>query len=186
MFIYMVLQLFKFMRNKFYIILVCSIVAAGSLYLFGVNSSEKTSSCPFCDEHVRERQKFYEDDLVIAMMTHKPILPGHVLVIPKRHVERLELLTDEEVSHIFKTIKKVHQAVSKAFGTSSYLILQKNGTEVGQTVPHVHFHYIPRETGDTSTLKFLYHFYISSFKKPLSVDEMKPTIEHLQSSMPVD
>lgn len=170
------------MLKKFYLAFALFIVIMGCLFLFVTDGANRANDnlCPFCDPLIIERQKFYEDDLVIALVTHKPILPGHILIIPKNHTERLEFLSDDEVLHVYKTIQKVHKVVSKVFGTSSYLILQKNGIEAGQTVPHVHFHYIPRKTGDTSSLKFLFHFYISSFKRPLNEDEMKPIIEKLK------
>jgi histidine triad (HIT) family protein len=138
--------------------------------------------CPFCDSNVLNQQTFYEDDLVLALYTHKPIFPGHCLIIPKRHVERFEELTSEEITQIGEMIKKVNQAVEKVFDTSSYLLLQKNGSEVGQSVPHVHFHYIPRKANDSSTLKFLIKMYIANIKGPISPDEMRENIEKLKAS----
>src|SRR4029078_13357621 len=133
-------------------ITVCFIVLifAGTFFYFSFDSTNslKNDYCPFCDSKVIEYQKFYEDDLVIALYTHRPIFPGHSLIIPKRHVERFEMLNDQEITRISQVIKKVDKAAQKVFGTSAYLLLQKNGREVGQTVPHVHFHYIPRKTGD--------------------------------------
>lgn len=158
-----------------------------SLLLFSLSYSfqgEKTyEKCPFCDQNVLNAQKFYEDELTIALYTHKPVFPGHVLVIPKRHVERFEELSEEEISHLFQTLLKVNQAVSKVFGTTAYLILQKNGREVGQSVPHVHFHYIPRKENDSSALKFFFYFYFSNFKNPISKEEMKANVEKLKAAI---
>lgn len=139
--------------------------------------------CPFCDPQIISRQKFYEDDLVMVLYTHKPIFQGHCLIIPKRHVTRFELLTDAEAAHITTIIKKVHRAASEIFGTTSYLILQKNGKEVGQSVPHLHFHYIPRMAGDSSSLKFIVKVYIANIKKPLPYHEMHEVIEKLKTHM---
>ncbi len=93
------------------------------------------------------------------------------------------MLSDEEILQIGRVTKKVNQAASKVFKTSSYLLLQKNGLEVGQTVPHVHFHYIPRADGDTSTLKFFAKMYISNFLKPLSSVEMEQVVKSLKMEM---
>jgi histidine triad (HIT) family protein len=162
----------------FVILLITSLV--GIVYFFSPRPAHFTEYCAFCDPKVLGRQKFYEDDLVLALYTHKPILPGHCLVLPKRHVERFELLTDEEITQIGRVIKKVDQAVTKVFGTSSYLLLQKNGIEVGQSVPHVHVHYIPRKEGDSSTFGFLVKMYIANAKGPISSDEMQEIIEKLK------
>lgn len=170
------------MRRKILITFICIGVLLGGVYFLDVSGPKELNrqACAFCNEEIVNHQKFYEDDVVVAMLTHKPILPGHVLIIPKRHVERYEELTDDEIVHIHHAIQKVHQIVSKVFGTSSYLLLQKNGVEVGQTVPHVHFHYIPRETGDRSMLKFLFYFYISNFKQPMSEAQLTKSLELLK------
>lgn len=168
----------------FTIVLICLII--GGVYFGFVKPFSQASfndPCPFCDQNVLNNQTFYEDDLVLALYTHKPIFPGHCLIIPKRHVERFEILTDAEISQIGKVIKKVNQAVIKVFKTSSYLLLQKNGLEVGQSVPHVHFHYIPRKAGDDSIIQFMINMYIANFKHPLSQDDMHETVEKLRQAI---
>ncbi|MBI2743782.1 MAG: HIT family protein [Chlamydiales bacterium] len=144
---------------------------------------QEEAYCAFCDPKVLDAQTFYEDELVLALYTHKPIFPGHCLIIPKRHVPRFEGLTDQECLHIAQTIRKVNLAVSKVFGTSSYLLLQKNGEEVGQSVPHVHFHYIPRMKGDDSTLKFFWRMYFVNMQGPIDPQEMKETVSKLKEAI---
>lgn len=174
------------MKKKFLYFLLLSCILGGIFYFNSSNKSEDSldsSYCAFCDPEVLNRQKFYEDGLVLALYTHKPVFPGHCLIIPKRHVERFEQLTDDEMNQMGRVIKKVNEAASKVFNTSSYLLLQKNGLEVGQTVPHVHFHYIPRQTGDTSTLKFLISMFLSNIKKPISNEEMQKIVQQLKKEM---
>lgn len=140
-------------------------------------------TCAFCSDEVLKRQTFYEDDRVLALYTHKPIYPGHCLIIPKRHVERFEMLTDEEIVAIGQVIKKVNRAVEEVFETSAYLLWEKNGREVGQSVPHVHFHYIPRKKGDDSTLAFLFNMFLANLKSPISEQEMQETVEKLKAAI---
>ncbi|MES2121278.1 MAG: HIT family protein [Chlamydiota bacterium] len=139
--------------------------------------------CAFCDEKVLDAQKFYEDDLVLALYTHRPIFPGHCLVITKRHVPRFEELSEEEALRIDQILKKVDLAVSPTYGTSSYLLLQKNGREAGQSVPHLHFHYIPRKAGDDSFLGFFYHMALANLKKPIEPHEMQGNVLQLKDRM---
>jgi histidine triad (HIT) family protein len=139
--------------------------------------------CPFCDSNQLNLQKFYEDEFVIALYTHKPVFPGHSLIIPKRHVERFEMLSEDEMIHIGNSIKKVNQAAETVFGTASYLLLQKNGFEVGQTVPHLHFHYIPRQAGDDSTLKFMFKMYVANFKSPMKPAEIQEITSQMKAAM---
>lgn len=134
-------------------------------------------SCPFCDPTVLEKQAFYEDDYVIGLYDLKPVFEGHSLAIPKRHVERFEDLTETEMVHLFQLIKKIDLAAKKAFQTNDYMILQKNGVGAGQTVNHVHFHYIPRKQGEESTLYLQWRFFTHLFSNPISDQEMKEHVD---------
>ncbi|MDP1880007.1 MAG: HIT family protein [Parachlamydiaceae bacterium] len=162
-------------KKLFYCFIAMGCLIGISYFYLSKHLTEISSEeyCAFCDVEVLNRQKFYEDDLVFALYTHKPILPGHCLIIPKRHVERFEMLTDEEITQVGRVIKKVNQAALNVFNTSDYLILQKNDIEVSQSVPHVHFHYIPRQKGDDSTLKFLAKMYITNLQNPYQLLKCK-------------
>ena len=174
------------MRIKFSLLTLVLISLIVGVYFFLVSPFSRSSFndyCAFCEPEVLNSQKFYEDDHVLALYTHKPILPGHCLIISKRHVERFDELTDVEIMQIGKVIKKVNQAVNKVFETSFYLLLQKNGYEVGQSVPHVHFHYIPRKAGDDSSIQFLLKMYIANAKRPISQNEMDEIVGKLRQAI---
>lgn len=127
----------------------------------------RKAECAFCNPEILDAQTFYRGDGALGILTYKPAVPGHVLIIPKRHVERFEDLTSEEILAIGETVKKVDRRVRGAFGNTDYLLLQKNGRGVGQSVPHVHFHYLP-------AAKFLIaRFFISPWLKPLNQEELK-------------
>lgn len=158
------------------------------LYLFLTSSSSKLdktghSFCPFCSTDVLERQTFYEDELVLALYTHKPIFPGHCLIIPKSHIERFDDLNEDEILQIYTTIKKIHTSVSSVFKTSAYMLLQKNGKEVGQSVPHLHFHYIPRKKNTTSPWKFVLNMFIANCSSPINRESMQKIVDELREEM---
>lgn len=165
------------------IILLVFLVTGTGVYLLSLRHRELAFSakeCPFCDPAVLQRQAFYADDLVLALYTHRPVMPGHCLVIPKRHVERFERLTDAEADQICRVIKKVNAAVEKVFSTSPYLLLQKNGWEVGQSVPHIHFHYVPRKAGDGSMLKLLFKMLWADTGRPLAQKNIEKAVQELK------
>lgn len=139
--------------------------------------------CVFCNRRILDYQKVYEDDLALVLYTHKPITPCHFLIIPKRHITRFEELSEKEISKVFEVIKKADIAASKVFNTSSYLLLQKNGLEIGQTVPHVHFHYIARKTGENSSLSLISKMLFEPFRKPISSKKMEEITQTMQSQM---
>lgn len=174
------------MTKKFFFSLLLGSCLFGGLYFTFSKPPVDISPnayCAFCDPDVLNRQKFYEDALVLALYTHKPVVPGHCLIIPRRHVDRFEKLTSEEITQMGQVIKKVHEAATRVFDAPSYLLLQKNGREVGQTVPHVHFHYMPRKIGDSSRLTFLAKMFIADLKGPISPKEMQEIVEKMKAAM---
>ncbi|MGD2169482.1 MAG: HIT family protein [Chlamydiota bacterium] len=171
------------LKKVLFLLVICS---AGVIFFylqFAKVSSD--TPCAFCDKEILSRQKFYEDDVVIALYTHKPIVPSHFLIIPKRHVERLEMLSQEEILHIHQVIQKVNGASNKVFHTSAYLIHQKNGSEMGQSVPHVHFHLIAKQSKDSSSFKFFVNMIIANVCSPISSEAMQQVTDEMKMAMDV-
>jgi diadenosine tetraphosphate (Ap4A) HIT family hydrolase len=164
-------------------ILIALLVLTAIYFVWPDPTYYSSANCPFCNPTILNAQTFYEDDLTLGLCTNRPKMPGHCLVIPKRHVERFEDLTDEESVQICRVLKKVDRAVSKTFNTSSYLLLQKNGRESAQTVPHVHFHYIPRKAGDYIGLGYLIKSSIIDLLPPISPTEMDHSVEKMKAAM---
>lgn len=81
-------------------------------------------------------------------MNLKPLLPGHVLVIPRRVTPRVSDLTHAEVTDLFLTVQRVGRMVERVFQASSLNIAIQDGFDAGQSVPHVHTHIIPRRNAD--------------------------------------
>lgn len=153
-------------------------VAAMKVDLF----SHPRTDCAFCDGSVLERQEVFRGEFSSILFTHKPAVDGHLLVIPHRHVERYESLTGDEIKEMGELVIKAQSAAHSLFGTDEYLLLQKNGRGVGQTVPHVHIHVIPKK-GTMSQLSFTVRFFISSWLKPLDGEQTKILAQQLISAL---
>ncbi|KAJ5972958.1 Histidine triad (HIT) protein [Penicillium vulpinum] len=93
-------------------------------------------------------QVFYTTPLTFALVNLKPILPGHVLVSPRRVVPRVKDLTPAETSDLFLTVRRVGRMVERVYGATSLNIAVQDGAHAGQSVPHVHAHIIPRKAAD--------------------------------------
>jgi bis(5'-adenosyl)-triphosphatase len=78
----------------------------------------------------------------------KPLLPGHVLVVPKRIVPRYSGLTIPETTDLALTVRKVSKMIERVYGADAMNIAMQDGEAAGQSVKHVHFHIIPRKMGD--------------------------------------
>jgi histidine triad (HIT) family protein len=88
--------------------------------------------------------KIYEDEHVIAILDINPLSEGHALVIPKEPAETIDTLSDEFAAAVGLVLPRIVRALKKVTGAESVNILQNNGADAGQAVPHVHFHIIPR------------------------------------------
>ena len=91
---------------------------------------------------------FVETRLSLGFVNLKPVVPGHVLICPKRVVEKYDECTDEEISDFMQLSKRVGVVLKRAFDASSLTLTVQDGKEAGQTVPHVHVHVMPRKVGD--------------------------------------
>ena len=103
--------------------------------------------CPFCGPE-KDAAVFYESDGFLALYNIAPVLPGHVLVIPRAHHTSLLALSPEAFSEFFSTARTVLAIVLKAFGTDAFDWSIQEKPEAGQTLPHLHLHIVPRRRND--------------------------------------
>ena len=101
--------------------------------------------CAFCKIVRREApaSQVYEDEKVIAFLSIRPVNVGHTLVVPKKHYENIYEISEEEVAHLYKIVKKVAYAVNRAVCAEGIRIVQNNGEAAGQAIFHLHVHVIP-------------------------------------------
>jgi len=92
--------------------------------------------------------KVYEDDSVLVFLDVAPLAKGHCLVIPKEHAEFICEVSD--IGQVAKMVQKVSSVLGEL--NDGVNVLQNNGKSAGQLVPHVHFHLIPRNSGDNVNL----------------------------------
>lgn len=102
--------------------------------------------CLFCDPP-RERI-FHEGHLVYGLWDGYPVSPGHVLLIPRRHVPDWFAATPDEQRELMKAVSIAKAAVEARHRPDGWNIGVNVGTAGGQTIDHLHVHLIPRYTGD--------------------------------------
>ena len=110
------------------------------------------SQCIFCNLS-KDKEIIAENDLAIAFYDSFPVNPGHVLIIPKRHVANYFELTEEECVAIQALLKIVKDTVEEKFHPDGYNIGVNVNEAAGQSVFHVHMHLIPRYIGDVENPK---------------------------------
>ena len=101
--------------------------------------------CLFCEIAAGNipSKKAYEDDSVVAFYDIAPQAPVHVLIIPRRHIESAQALTEADntlLCHMFAVAREL--AVTLGVAVSGYRLITNVGKDAGQSVPHLHLHLI--------------------------------------------
>src|ERR1700722_17928221 len=91
--------------------------------------------------------RLFDHEHTLAFMDLMPQSDGHALVITREPAETLFDLSPEGAAACMRTTQHVATAVKRAFDAPGMLVTQVNGSAAGQSVPHVHFHIIPRRPG---------------------------------------
>ena len=106
------------------------------------------AACVFC-AIIREPERaehVYEDAQTVAFLDHRPLFPGHVLVVPREHHETLADLPPALLTPLFGVARLLTRAVEAGLGAEGTFVALNN--KVSQSVPHLHVHVIPRRKGD--------------------------------------
>lgn len=82
----------------------------------------------------------------VGFLDARPVFKGHVLVVPRTHVETLTDLPGARVGDFFGQVQRVARAVESGLGAGGTFVAINN--RVSQSVPHLHVHVIPRTKGD--------------------------------------
>jgi histidine triad (HIT) family protein len=107
-------------------------------------------NCIFCRIVAGEipSDKLYEDSETLAFMDINPVHDGHCLVIPKAHYPTVFEVTPDAFAAAACTAAKVAAAVQTALKPDGLNLIQSNGPGAAQSVPHLHFHVLPRRMRD--------------------------------------
>lgn len=104
------------------------------------------SLCLFCNP---AREILAQNAHAIAVFDSFPVSPGHVLVLPRRHVVTIWELEQPEYRSCFDLVLGAKAAIERRFRPDGYNVGVNCGEAAGQSVWHAHLHVIPRYVGDT-------------------------------------
>ena len=115
---------------------------------------EKQKGCIFCKKPTeRGNEKnliLYQGKYAFVMMNKFPYNNGHLMVVPKRHCLDLEALDDKELKELFYLLKASIQVLKSSLHPQGFNIGINIGVVGGAGEDHIHFHIVPRWTGDTN------------------------------------
>jgi histidine triad (HIT) family protein len=104
--------------------------------------------CVFCDivAGTLPADIVFADDVVVAFLDHRPLKPGHTLVVPRVHEVTLADLPPDAIGPFFSRVQHISRLIPVAVGAEGTFVANNN--IVSQSVAHLHFHVVPRTKGD--------------------------------------
>ncbi|HEY5886388.1 MAG TPA: HIT family protein [Acidimicrobiales bacterium] len=87
-----------------------------------------------------------EDEHTLAFLDRTPLFPGHLLLVPKAHIETLADLPDELIEPLFGQARRLSAVMETGLGAAGSFVALNN--KVSQSVPHLHVHVVPRNRKD--------------------------------------
>lgn len=105
---------------------------------------------PFCSSEAVSRTIVYETEHFMALYDIKPVVSGHCMIIPKRHITDPMEMREDEWDEFHVMYKAIVPTLLRIYSDSanSYDVVSQIGPYSGRTVPHLHFHILPRRKGD--------------------------------------
>ena len=140
---------------------------------------EQKKDCIFCKiakgEIPQGKGKVFDDENFFGILDINPISEGHTLIIPKKHYELISDMPAVEYNSLMRTVRKFSKAVMKF--SEGMNIIQNNKKIAGQTVPHVHFHLIPRFSDDKVEFNYWHQPKLSKKKMERVAEQIKELME---------
>lgn len=96
----------------------------------------------------------YENEEFKVILDRFPANQGHVLILPKNHVENIFEIDPDQAGRLFTLAAHIATIMQKVLGFAHMNVMQNNGTVAGQTVFHFHLHLIPRYENDGITIGY--------------------------------
>ncbi|MEJ2310915.1 MAG: HIT domain-containing protein [Gemmatimonadales bacterium] len=104
--------------------------------------------CPFCE--LPEARIRIEGEHGLVVRDGYPVAAGHLLIVPRRHVESIFHLSEPEQDELWSLTARARGLLIREARPEGFTIGINDGLAAGQTVPHAHIHVIPRQIGDVA------------------------------------
>ena len=143
--------------------------------------------CPFCQAIKRgicfKSLILYHDNFSLVFANKYPYNSGHLLVLPRTHESDFLKLSQEEYIHLQKIIKMTVDILQKAFNPEAMNIGINLGSHAGAGLPqHLHYHIIPRWSGDTNFLPLIAETKVISMSLEHVYNTLHPYFSNLNTS----
>ncbi|MGE4546455.1 MAG: HIT domain-containing protein [Desulfurella sp.] len=118
-------------------------------------SDKKPQGCVFCNAYKEQNDEknyvLFRSKHCFVIMNIYPYNPGHIMVVPNRHIDHIKLLNEQEGGDIFQVMQRFCSILETAFKPNGINIGMNIGNAAGAGIAdHIHFHIVPRWDGDTN------------------------------------
>jgi len=102
-----------------------------------------------------ETRVVFQDENGMVVLNRYPYSPGHLMVFPKKHVEKLSELDEKALVALFNLVKRSSKLIEKAYAPPGMNIGINQGRFSGASVMHLHVHIVPRYENETGFMEVL-------------------------------
>ncbi len=108
--------------------------------------------CVFCD--LRKKYIIHEENGMVLTITLFAYVDGHMMIVPRRHVQSIKELTPLEWDTVRKLTYIAKRLIKKTHGIKGIQFIQKDGADAQSTVEHIHFHCVPFDAPDLNVWNY--------------------------------
>eukprot|EP01122_Echinamoeba_exundans_P012645 TRINITY_DN5340_c0_g1_i1.p1 TRINITY_DN5340_c0_g1~~TRINITY_DN5340_c0_g1_i1.p1 ORF type:complete len:169 (-),score=28.67 TRINITY_DN5340_c0_g1_i1:14-520(-) len=146
---------------------------------------ERAGTFTFGQYKCKQTQCFFRSKLSLGFVNLKPVVPGHVLIIPKKRILRYSDLSPSEIADLWQSAQTIGKKIEAHYKATSLTYVIQDGPDAGQTVSHVHVHILPRRPGDFKPNDKVYDALVDNDTRvPRTEDEMMTEAFELSQLFP--
>lgn len=151
-----------------------------------INDGSKIG-CPFYGRAI-DSSTFFETDNFRCVYNVSPVLVGHSLIIPKKHVRNVLELKREEITEMLELSQKMTTVLLRVFNAEGFDWVLMQNRVAGQTIEHIHLHILPRKENDMASDPRQFFFELlyqeeHGARKKISEEEMNDIVSRIKSVM---
>lgn len=151
---------------------------------YEANEIPEDIDCIFCaqaeDDERISKLAVFEDDFLMVVLNIFPYNFGHLMVVPKRHVNSMVDLEDEERNRLFKMVSKVEELQREVVDPAGIDVGMNIGKAAGESIPHLHVQLVPIYEKDRGFMETSLDTKVMKQSLPDTQEEYKERVDILE------
>ncbi len=113
-----------------------------------LDQQQLSKLCIFCNEKIIQEGHVISSKYFTCLYNIRPVFPGHVLILPKYHISKIEDIRVDHAVDYLQFTQNIIRALKQVYNTDSINVIVQQGEYSGQSVQHLHTHFLPRVAND--------------------------------------